>query len=338
MPNNHSCQTHWQYLLKNEGTRVSLQCPTCSYLWTVDAIVETISLGGPAGEVATSPDGNYVYVLLADSIKVISRLHHVVATYPTGAHPKNMIVSFDATRIYVTGYDGTVSIISTADNSVQTFVLNRSTDEIVSPDGNYIYLAHSGTVEGTRSSWISVVTADGATVAVVPVHRHATGLGVSPDGSRLYVATRQSSSYLDWRGSISVIDTETYRVVDSIAVELAPDTVTVSRDGTRLYATHYHKNSISIIDLETHAVTRRVLRDGPIDLALSPDGAIAYVTLLHSLAVIDAAATVAKSPPIGDLPRQVSFSADGKRAYVLDFGRRTISALDHRTELNRWLC
>ena len=326
--NNHSCQTHWQYLLKNEGTRVSLQCPTCSYLWTVDAIVETISLGGPAGEVATSPDGNYVYVLLADSIKVISKLHHVVATYPTGAHPKHMIVSFDATRIYVTGYDGTVSIISTVDNSVQTFVLNRSTDEIVSPDGNYIYLAHSGTVEGTRSSWISVVTADGATVAVVPVHRHATGLGVSPDGSRLYVATRQSSSYLDWRGSISVIDTETYRVVDSIAVELAPDTVTVSRDGTRLYATHYHKNSISIIDLETHAVTRRVLRDGPIDLALSPDGAIAYVTLLHSLAVIDAAANVAKSPPIGDLPRQVSFSADGKRAYVIDFGRRTIWALD----------
>ena len=190
--NNHSCQTHWQYLLKNEGTRVSLQCPTCSYLWTVDAIVETISLGGPAGEVATSPDGNFVY------------------------------------------------------------------------------LAHSGTIEGTRSSWISVVTADGATVAVVPVHRHATGLGVSPDGSRLYVATRQSSSYLDWRGSISVIDTETYRVVDSIAVEVAPDTVTVSRDGTRLYATHYHKNSISIIDLETHAVTRRVLRDGPIDLALAP--------------------------------------------------------------------
>ena len=182
-----------------------------------------------------------------------------------------------------------------------------------------------------------MVTADGATVAVVPVHRHATGLGVSPDGSRLYVATRQSSSYLDWRGSISVIDTETYRVVDSIAVELAPDTVTVSRDGTRLYATHYHKNSISIIDLETHAVTRRVLRDGPIDLALSPDGAIAYVTLLHSLAVIDAAANVAKSPPIGDLPRQVSFSADGKRAYVLDFGRRTIWALDP-PELNRRLC
>ncbi len=288
----------------------------------------TLSLGGPAGEVATSPDGNFVYVLLADSVKVISQLQHVVATYPTGAHPKNMVVSADGTRIYVTGYDGSMSIISTADNSVKTVVLNRSTAEIVSPDGGYIYLAHSGMVEGTRSNWISVVTADGATVAAVPVHTPATGLGASPDGSQLYVASQRSSSYLDWRGSISVIDTETYRVLDSIAVELAPDTVTVSRDGTRLYATHYHKNSISIIDLETRAVTRRVLRDAPIDLALSPDDAFAYVTCLHSLAVIDTAANVAKSPPIVDLPRRVRFSADGKRTYVIDFGRRTIWGLD----------
>jgi hypothetical protein len=116
---NHNCRIHWQYLLKNEGTRVSLQCPTCAHLWTVDAIadepldghrqrtaeavVATISLGGRAGEVATSPDGNHVYVMMADSIKVISQLHHIVATYPTGPHPKNMIVSADATHIYVTG-------------------------------------------------------------------------------------------------------------------------------------------------------------------------------------------------------------------------------------------
>ena len=83
--NNHTCHTHWHYLLKIEDTRVSRECPTCAHLWTVDAIAEelldgrgqetaeaviaTISLGGPAGEVATSPDGNYVYVLLADSVK-----------------------------------------------------------------------------------------------------------------------------------------------------------------------------------------------------------------------------------------------------------------------------
>jgi hypothetical protein len=31
-----NCGTHWRYLLKNSGTRVSLQCPTCFYVWMVD--------------------------------------------------------------------------------------------------------------------------------------------------------------------------------------------------------------------------------------------------------------------------------------------------------------
>ena len=342
--NNHTCQTHWQYLLNDDGTGASLQCPTCAHLWTVDAIAEepidgrrlqaaeplitTISLGGPAGEVATSPDGNYVFVLLTDSVKVISRSNHVVATYPTGAHPKNMFVNADATRIYVTGYDGSTSIISQADNSVKTYVLNRSITEILSPTGDYIYLAHSGMVDSARRSWISVVAADGATVAVVPVHGHVTGLGVNPDGSQLYVASRRSSSSRDWRGSISVINIETYRVVGSIAMEFAPDTVTVSRDGTHLYAMEYHRNSFSVINLETRAVTRRGIGDAPIDLALRPDGAVAYVTCLHSLAVIDTAANIVKITSTGGLPRGVRFSVDGKRAYVVDFAQSSICVLD----------
>lgn len=40
--NNHNCQIHWQYLLKTAGTRVSLQCPICAHLWTVDAIADEV--------------------------------------------------------------------------------------------------------------------------------------------------------------------------------------------------------------------------------------------------------------------------------------------------------
>lgn len=301
-------------------------CPECQN--TAEPLIATISLGGPAGEVATSPDGNYVYVLLADSVKIISRSNHVLATYPTGAHPKKMFVNPDGTRIYVTGYDGSTSIISPADNSVKTFALNRSTTEIVSPNGDFIYLAHSGLVEGARRSWISVVTADGATVAVVPIFRHATDLDVSPDGSQLYVASRRRSSGIDRRGSISVIDTKTYRLAGSIAMELAPDTITVNRDGTHLYATDYYQNSFSVINLETRVVARRGLRDAPLDLILSPDGAVAYVTCLYSLAVINTDFDVAKITSVGDLPRRVRFSADGKRAYVIDFAQPSVWVLD----------
>ena len=76
--------------------------------------------------------------MVNDSVKVISRLHHIVATSRAGPHPKNIVVSAYGTRVYVTGYDGSTSIISTADNTVKTFALDRSTAEVVSPDRNYI--------------------------------------------------------------------------------------------------------------------------------------------------------------------------------------------------------
>ena len=142
------------------------------------AVVATISLGGHAGEIVISPDD--VYVIVADSVKVISRLHHIVATSRIGPHPKSILVSADGTRVYVTGYDGSTSIISTAEHTVKNFVLDRSTAEVVSPDRNYIYLAHSGIVGHTRGNWISVISAEGATVAVVPVEGHATGLARVP--------------------------------------------------------------------------------------------------------------------------------------------------------------
>ena len=69
--------------------------------------------------------------MVDDSVKVISRLHHIVATSRAGPHPKNIVVSADGTRVYVTGYDGSTSIISTADNTVKTFVLDWSTAEVV---------------------------------------------------------------------------------------------------------------------------------------------------------------------------------------------------------------
>jgi DNA-binding beta-propeller fold protein YncE len=237
-------------------------------------------------------------------------------------------VSADGTRVYVTGYDGSTAVVSTADNTVKTFALERSNAEVVSPDGDHIYMAHSGIAGDTGGSWISVVSAEGTTVAVVPVDRHATDVALSPDGRRLYVSSRRGSSYLDSRGVISVIDTRTSRVVDKIAMEVAPDSITMTLNGTRLYATHYHANAFSIIDLRTRGVSRWVYGDAPIDIAVSPDDAFACMTNLHSLTVFNAAANIVKRTAIGALPRETRLSADGKRAYVLDFVRRTIVAFD----------
>jgi len=31
-----NCFVHWQYLIRNEGPHVSLQCPTCAHWWIAD--------------------------------------------------------------------------------------------------------------------------------------------------------------------------------------------------------------------------------------------------------------------------------------------------------------
>ena len=292
------------------------------------AVVATISLGSQAGEIAISPDGRQASAIAAGSVKVISRLHHIVGTYRIGPHPKSVLVSDDGTRVYVTGYDGSTSVISSADHTVNTFALERSIAEVVSPDGAYIYLAHSGVVGDTAGSWISVVNAEGATVAVVPVDRHVTDICLSPDGQRLYVASRRSNPCSDWDGLISTIDTSTYGVVDKLAVEFAPDAITMSLSATQLYATHYHRNAFSIIDLRISAVSRWVYGDAPIDIAVSPDAAFACVTNLHSLTFFNAARNIVKRAVMGGLPRQTRLSADGKQAYTLDFVRKAILAFD----------
>lgn len=338
-----TCETHWQFVLGDNGHRIRLQCPTCAHTWTADAagdevrqgrwrpdneaVVATLPLGGRPGELATAPSG-HVYVLVEDSVKVINRSHHIVAKYPTGPHPKKMILSADGTRLIVTGFDGSTTVIDIAGNTVKTFALQRSTAEAVSPDGQRIYLLHSGIVGDTKGSWVSVISASGTSIAVVPVGRHAIGFGVRPDGTKLYVSSRNSSSSLDWRGFISVIDTGTCRVVDKIAVELAPDTLTVSRDGGLLYATHYHKNSISIIDLRTRRITRWQFRDAPVDIAISPYDDFAYVTNLQSLIALNITANLWKSSCAGRLPRALQLGADGKRAYTIDVGQRSIFVLD----------
>ena len=170
---------------------------------------------------------------------------------------------------------------------------------------------------------------DGTTATAVPVDSYASALTLSPDGSRLYVASsRPRSTRQRHHGSISVIDTATFTLIDVIAMQFSPDTIIVSPDGSRVYATHYHKNAVSAIELASHSHTLIGLDDAPLDVAVSPDGEQVYVTNLHSLALIDTATNVAESLPIGDLPRHLHISRDGKQAYVTDFGHHSVWVLD----------
>ena len=119
-----------------------------------DAVIAKVWLGDCARDVVTSRGGDLIYVMTADSVKAINSFHHIVASIPIGPEPKHMMMSSGGSRIYVTGYDGSLSIIDPIEMTAKTFGVQRRSAAVVSPEGEYIYLAHGeGWCDGS-STWI----------------------------------------------------------------------------------------------------------------------------------------------------------------------------------------
>jgi len=345
------CASHWQYHLKEEGSRLVLQCGGCSHLWAADmanararsaagdsaraaaspvdespgAAMSTIKIGRTAGDLVVGPTGHYLYVSTAGAVRVVNRRHHIVASIPTGQNPARMTMSADGSRLLVTGYDGWLTVIDTATNTGKTVVSEKSYADAVSPDGRHLYSIHHGLGHTGTSSWVSIRSVGGRFDDAVPIAGCATDLAVNPDGSRLYVASSVPGARSGW---VVVIDTETYEILDTVVMRLTPDTLTVSPDGSRLYLTHYDGNAVSILDLAARTITTVGVNDAPIGVVTTPDAAQAYVTGLHSVTVIDARAMTRVGILVGDLPRRVHVSRDSTRAFVTDFGNQTLWVLD----------
>jgi YVTN family beta-propeller protein len=291
-----------------------------------DAVVARIRVGDGARDIAPGATGDLVYVLTADSVKAVSNLHQVVASVSVGPEPKEMLMSSDGSRIYVTGYNGSLSIIDVAAMTAKTIVKHRTTAAVVSPNGDYIYLAHSEMVgDGTRT-WISTIRADGASVAFKAIDNCVTAMVLSHDGRRLYVASA-GNRFENRGGTIAVVDTSNHKTVDTIALHEAPDALAVDVEGL-LYITHYQANSVSLIDPATRSGHTINVGDAPMDVVQGPPGVAIYTANLNSVTAIDTLTGATEGLEIGELPRQLNISADGRRLYVTDFAHGTIWALD----------
>lgn len=295
------------------------------------SVAKTVELGVRVSDIVGMPATDHVYVAVTDRVIVISSLHNIIANISVPRDPKRLILGADGEFLYVVHYNGVLSIIDTTDHTSMIVDANSpSVAEVVSPDGRRVYLAHRATSSERDSSWISVLDADGTMVARVPVENHATGMDLSPDGSRLYVATEWCNSYTQYySGFVTVLDTSTLNVIDTIAVPPSPSTVTVGPDGSSIFVTHHDTNAITTIDLARRNVSSISMQDSPLAAAVTADGTQMYVTGLRSLTVIDITGELtAETIPVGELPRRLHFSEDGKRAYIPDFGNHAVAVLD----------
>ncbi|MGQ9351060.1 Ig-like domain-containing protein [Mycolicibacterium gilvum] len=175
--------------------------------------------------VAVSPNGRYVYVANSGSgtVSVIdSNTKSVIDTVPVGGSPMALAVSPNGTRVYVTGTSGGLSVIDTADNSIQyTVAVYGNYGVSVSRNNRYVYVTQGG-------NGLSVVDVQSGTVSSIWTGDGQEWVAVSPNGKYVYVSNTGS-------GTVSVIEADTNSVVNEVPVGYVAG-VAVSPDSRYVYA------------------------------------------------------------------------------------------------------
>lgn len=209
------------------------------------------------------------------------------------------------------------------------FLSEKVENLVLSPDGRYAYV--------TSSDLVSVVdTERGSVAATIPItesHASEPTVAISPDGHHLYVADEGSG---DGPGTVSVIDTRTNTLAQTIPVGVRPSDVAVSSDGQRAYVTNFASGGISIIDTQKNSVIGAIpiLGDSLTHLAVSPNGQQLYVLenfFTHGVAVVDAASGVVSANIPSSGPTALAVSPDGRHVYVANGADGTLSVIETAT-------
>jgi YVTN family beta-propeller protein len=269
----------------------------------------------------------------------------IVVEIPVRRGPiSGIIASPDGTRLMVANYGrDSVSVIDTDTCRTVETVPGLSEPFTLAMGSHASDRAYVSTVSAAYDAIAVIDVPTNTVVATHPVALSISDLAVSPDGGRVY-ASRNGAGGPD----VAVVDAETGRA-EEITFPARPGTTTecvrVSPDGGRLYVATNGPAGGQLVVIGTKArtddspvswrrkgfprsrVVDRVEIGLPIrDVALSPDGAVAYVASCAPGcgAVIDAVDTrtakitgTRKIGEIGGVVTGLTLSGDGDRAYLL---------------------
>lgn len=153
---------------------------------------------------------------------------------------------------------------------------------VITPDAKKIYTANM------LSNTVTALTVGGAPVPPnikqIAVGKTPEGIGISPDGREVWAANRAD-------GTVSVIDTATNNVVETI-VKFAqlPFRVAFTPDGKRVLIPDPVGGELIIFDAATRKETKRIkIEGGTVGIAVAADSRRAYVCLQEtgSVAAVD---------------------------------------------------
>ena len=232
----------------------------------------------------------------AGNLSIIDAATNTVTdTLPLAARPIALSVSPNGAFIYVRHPSTeTVSIIDTATKSVVTAIQVHG-GFFTAPftcDARVAFTPNSAEAYVATDSTIAVVTTATNTIISTLAGSRPGRAAKSPDGASLYVTNSIANT-------LAVVDTTSNTVTANIAVGDTPSDVAVTGSGTVAYVANRGSDTLSVVDLSARHVTATIrLSDQtysrtPERLAISPDGAFAYVLAVRHSAERDDVATVA---------------------------------------------
>src|ERR1700744_5311025 len=115
------------------------------------------------------------------------------------------------------------------------------------------YITNQGTYPNFSKNVTVIDTATNKVVTAIDVDLAPSGVAVSPDGSRVYIANEAV------KGTVSVIDTATNTVTATVAVGSNPIGIAITPAGSKLYVANKGRHgTVSVIDTATNAVSATI--------------------------------------------------------------------------------
>ena len=229
-------------------------------------LTEKINAGSDPEEFALSKDGTKIYVANEDvkSASVINiataKVEHVVLV---GQEPEGVAVTPDGKQFYVT-----------CESGGDIFVVDAASYKIVAQfkveprPRNAVFLSDAGigfipSESVGKLNVIDTVNYKVLKTITLPEGSRPMGVKLSPNGKMLYVSNGRG-------GTISVIDSHTYAILNTIKVGTRPWGIALSPDGKFLYSANGPSDDVSVVDLAANKEVARVKAgSGPWSIAVA---------------------------------------------------------------------
>ncbi|HXZ81627.1 MAG TPA: YncE family protein [Terriglobales bacterium] len=228
------------FVVNNVDDTVTTYSPR---LITTDPSTVALATGSGPVFVLTAGTGAYVANAGNNTVAALSSLgltQAATAVVPVGNNPVALAITPDGKKVYCLNKDsGTVTVINTSDNSIQTTITVGSSPvwAVMSPTP-LLFVLNQG------SGTVSVIDPNVDTViGTLNVGSGATEVIYDPRLTRLYVANFASNTV-----SVFNAGTTIPTLITTLNTDAGPRAVTALSDGTRFYVANSIAGTVSVFD------------------------------------------------------------------------------------------